>query len=106
MKKLIYREGNLLLSKDVEVIGHQANCQNTFGSGIARSIREMYPDAYAVDTLCASKKSNTLGNFSMAYIPVEQYNKHGTQIKKICSYPGCNNGAKCGGVCYRHGATR
>ena len=90
MKKLIYREGNLLLAKDVVVIGHQANCQNTFGSGIARSICEMYPDAYAVDTLCASKKSNTLGNFSMAYIPVEQYNKHGTQIKKIFNLYGQN----------------
>ena len=90
MKKLIYREGNLLLAKDVAVIGHQANCQNTFGSGIARSIREMYPDAYAVDTLCASKKSNTLGNFSMAYIPQEQYNKHGTQIKKIFNLYGQN----------------
>ena len=33
MKKLIYKEGNLLLAKDVAVIGHQANCQNTFGSG-------------------------------------------------------------------------
>ena len=50
----------------------------------------MYPDAYAVDTLCASKKSNTLGNFSMAYIPVEQYNKHGTQIKKIFNLYGQN----------------
>ena len=90
MKKLIYKEGNLLLAKDVVVIGHQANCQNTFGSGIARTIREMYPDAYAVDTLCASKKSNTLGNFSMAYIPVEQYNKHGTQIKKIFNLYGQN----------------
>ena len=90
MKKLIYREGNLLTSREIGCCAHQANCQNTFGSGIARSIREMYPDAYAVDTLCASKKSNTLGNFSMAYIPVEQYNKHGTQIKKIFNLYGQN----------------
>ena len=90
MKKLIYKEGNLLLAKDVDVIGHQANCQNTFGSGIARTIREMYPDAYAVDTLCASKKSNILGNFSMAYIPEEQSKKHNTQIKKIFNLYGQN----------------
>lgn len=83
MKKLIYKEGNLLLANDVQVIGHQANCQNTFGSGIARSIKEMYPDAYTVDTMCAVKKANTLGNFSMAEIPVEQRNKHNTNIRYI-----------------------
>ena len=67
MKKLIYKEGNLLLAKDVEVIGHQANCQNTFGSGIARTIREMYPDAYKADCDAAIEKVNTLGRFSIGY---------------------------------------
>jgi O-acetyl-ADP-ribose deacetylase (regulator of RNase III) len=71
MKKLIYKEGNLLLAKDVEVIGHQANCQNTFGSGIARTIREMYPDAYKADCDAAIGKVNILGNFSVGYIPAD-----------------------------------
>ena len=71
MKKLIYKEGNLLLAKDVEVIGHQANCQNTFGSGIARTIREMYPDAYKADCGAAVSKVNTLGRFSIGYIPTD-----------------------------------
>jgi O-acetyl-ADP-ribose deacetylase (regulator of RNase III) len=71
MKKLIYREGNLLLAKDVEVVGHQANCQNTFGSGIARTIREMYPVAYEADCSAARQKVNTLGRFSVGYIPTD-----------------------------------
>jgi O-acetyl-ADP-ribose deacetylase (regulator of RNase III) len=71
MKKLIYKEGNLLLSKDVVVIGHQANCQNTFGSGIARTIREMYPIAYEADCSATRAKVNTLGRFSVGYIPAD-----------------------------------
>ena len=68
MKTLIRRDGNLLLADDVIAIGHQANCQNTFGSGIARSIREMYPEAYAADTAAAIRKINILGNFSYTKI--------------------------------------
>ena len=71
MKKLIYKEGNLLLAKDVEVISHQANCQNTFGSGIARTIREMYPAAYEADCSAARAKVNTLGRFSIGYISAD-----------------------------------
>jgi O-acetyl-ADP-ribose deacetylase (regulator of RNase III) len=94
MKTLKYVEGNLLLNKEVTAIGHQANCQNTFGSGIARSIREMYPDAYAVDTLCAIKKQNVLGNFSMAHIPEEQRTKNGTNIHRIFNLYGQNLGTQ------------
>lgn len=94
MKTLKYTNGNLLLNKDVQAIGHQANCQNVFGAGIARSIREMYPDAYVVDTLCSVKKQNILGNFSMAHIPKEQREKHGTNIHRIFNLYGQNIGAK------------
>jgi O-acetyl-ADP-ribose deacetylase (regulator of RNase III) len=71
MKKLIYKEGNLLLAKDVEVIGQSCNCQNTFGSGIARTIREMYPDAYKADCDATKANTNILGNFSVGYIPAD-----------------------------------
>ena len=87
MKKLIYKEGNLLLSKDVEVIGHQANCQNTFGSGIARSIREMYPAAYKADCNAAITKANTLGRFSVGYIPAEN---NSSSIRRIYNLYGQN----------------
>ena len=90
MKQLKYIEGNLLLNKEVEVIGHQANCQNTFGSGIARSIKEMYPEAYAADTEAAVKKENTLGNLSYADIPEATANRHGTNICRIYNLYGQN----------------
>ena len=71
MKKLIYKEGNLLTSREIGCCAHQANCQNTFGSGIARTIREMYPVAYEADCSAARAKVNTLGNFSVGYIPAD-----------------------------------
>lgn len=45
--------GDLLVALrngEVNVIGHCANMQNTFGSGIAKSIREQFPAAYEADT--------------------------------------------------------
>lgn len=46
---LYYKNGDLLKS-DCTVIMHQANCQSTMGSGIAKSIAEMYPGARIVDS--------------------------------------------------------
>jgi hypothetical protein len=36
---------------ELDVIAHCANMQNTFGSGIAKSIKERYPEAYEYDTI-------------------------------------------------------
>jgi len=71
MKNLIYREGNLLTSREIGCCAHQANCQNTFGSGIARTVREMYPDAYIADCDATKANTNILGNFSVGYIPAD-----------------------------------
>ena len=43
---------------------HQANCQNTMQSGIARQIREKYPEAYEVDCKTIAGDPNKLGTFS------------------------------------------
>ena len=61
-------EGNLLTDRRCEVICHQANCQNTMGSGIARSIREFYPEAYQADTDAYQAGEAYLGNISIAEI--------------------------------------
>jgi O-acetyl-ADP-ribose deacetylase (regulator of RNase III) len=37
--------GDLLQSTE-NIIGHQVNCQGKMASGVAKSIRERYPDAY------------------------------------------------------------
>ena len=68
MKKLIHKTGNLLTATDVEVIGHQANTQNTFGAGIAKSIKEMYPKAYHADTMAYKDGKATLGSFSFCHL--------------------------------------
>ena len=58
--------GNLL-NENVDVIIHQANCFNTMGSGIAKQIREKYPEAYEVD--CKTKRGdmNKFGSFSYTH---------------------------------------
>jgi len=68
-----YTEGNLLdCPCGINTIIHQANTHNTFGAGIARQIREKYPEAYRADTEAYSKeidpRNNLLGKFSFAEI--------------------------------------
>jgi len=94
MKKLIFVDGNLLLSDKVQVIGHQANCQNVMGSGIARSIREMFPEAYSADTIAARRGSNVLGTFSKADLKMDPYgrNRVGNRISRIYNLYGQNLG--------------
>ena len=50
-----YVKGDLLAS-DCTVIGHQVNCLNTMGAGIARQIKRLYPHAYLAD--CATKSGD------------------------------------------------
>lgn len=40
-----------LLDGEVEFLMHCCNCQNAFGSGIAKEIRERIPSAYEADTV-------------------------------------------------------
>lgn len=39
-------EGNLLTYTGIQVIGHQTNCLGVFGAGIAKQIKEMFPEVY------------------------------------------------------------
>jgi O-acetyl-ADP-ribose deacetylase (regulator of RNase III) len=50
-----YHSGDLFLAP-IDLAGHCANCQHTFGSGIARAIRELYPEVYEAD--CKESKKN------------------------------------------------
>lgn len=53
----------------INAIGHSANCRNTMNSGIAKSIKERYPAAYAADTLAHKNQTNILGSYSTAFVP-------------------------------------
>jgi O-acetyl-ADP-ribose deacetylase (regulator of RNase III) len=53
----------------IEVLVHQANCFHTMGSGVARAIRERYPEAYDADITQTQKGDRAkLGTCSIANI--------------------------------------
>lgn len=50
---LKHTKGNLIDLAErgkFDIIVHGCNCQNTMGSGIAKEIRERYPESYIIDT--------------------------------------------------------
>lgn len=51
-----------LKNGDVDYLLHCCNCQNNFGSGIAKTIKEVFPEAYMADCKAAMDGYNTLGN--------------------------------------------
>lgn len=53
-----------LLEQDFDVIGHQANCLNIMGAGIALQIKNKFPNAFEVDRLV--NQNNKYGNFSIS----------------------------------------
>lgn len=68
--------GDLLVEFEegrVSVIVHQANCFCTMGSGIARAIREKYPQAYEADCRTEEGDKEKLGTFSAAKVGNYKY---------------------------------
>jgi O-acetyl-ADP-ribose deacetylase (regulator of RNase III) len=48
------------------IIMHGCNCHNTMGSGIARQIRETYPQAYDADCLTTAGDRTKLGTITVS----------------------------------------
>lgn len=42
---IITHEGNILMS-EAEVFAHQTNCKGVMGSGVAKALRDTFPDIY------------------------------------------------------------
>ena len=59
-------------------IAHSCNCQNVMGGGIAKQIKERYPQAYEADTEFYSKEYNEGGGWGGA---IGQYSK--AEIKSM-----------------------
>lgn len=62
------KQGDLLqLAKDNEfdIIVQGCNCFNTMGAGIAKSIREQFPDAWIADQHTLAGDRNKLGNYTI-----------------------------------------
>jgi len=56
-----------LTESDCHVIAHGCNCFNTMGSGIARAIREKFPQAFTVDQATKRGDRSKLGNMTWIY---------------------------------------
>ncbi|MGA8944018.1 MAG: hypothetical protein WB502_15090 [Thermoactinomyces sp.] len=72
---MIYIQQGDLLQSDCTVIAHQCNCFATMGAGIAKQIKERYPEAYEADRnfpipIGIRKR---LGHFSKAEVGVESF---------------------------------
>lgn len=64
---LSYKQGCLIegfKAGEVHVIGHQANCQNTMNSGVAKAVREAFPEAYEADCATVRGDYSKLGGIS------------------------------------------
>ena len=83
-------QGNLLdFPNGINAIFHQANTENIMGAGIAKQIRERYPEAYESDTnFFIPKGEHRLGEYSFASVNDENsphrlvYNLYGQRLGK------------------------
>jgi len=61
-----YVEGDLVKSaSDYDVIVHGCNCFCTMGAGIAKTIRDKWPEVYEVDCKTSRGDINKLGTYTM-----------------------------------------
>lgn len=54
----------LAIQGDFNIIVHGCNCFNTMGSGIAKQIRNVFPEAYEVDQLTVKGDRKKLGTYT------------------------------------------
>lgn len=77
MSNLIHAQGNLLDMAEegqFDIVVQGCNCFNTMGGGIAREIRQRYPEVADVDSNTKRGDYNKLGNYTEGYA---WYNEHG-----------------------------
>ena len=88
------RKGDLIqlaLRKEFDLIIHGCNCYCTMGAGIAKTIRDTFPEAYEVDCNTVRGDKEKLGTISHATLSVEdhelvvvnaytQFNWHGSGV--------------------------
>lgn len=81
-----YVKGNLLDS-NCDYICHQVNCQGVMGSGIAKQIRERWPEVYERYRECYEQCDNPdhqLGNIDV--VKLNDDNRNVINIYSQCSY--------------------
>lgn len=66
-------DGNLLdFPNGIDFIAHSCNTQNIMGGGIARQIKDRYPNAYSADCHAMMNNDNQLGWYSFAVTDATQ----------------------------------
>jgi len=66
-------DGNLLdFPNDIGFIAHSCNTQNIMGGGIAKQIKDRYPNAYSADCHAMMNNDNQLGWYSFAVTDATQ----------------------------------
>lgn len=71
--EIVYKKGNLL-DAQTNVIAHQVNCQGVMGSGVAKQIKEKWPDVFAQYNYHTTMLENAcLGNCQMVQINKSQF---------------------------------
>lgn len=63
----------LALDGRFDIIIHGCNCFCTMDAGIARAVKQEFPEAYAADLLTTKGDRSKLGNFSQAIIPQKEH---------------------------------
>lgn len=58
----------LAIEGEFDVIIHGCNCQCAMGAGIAKSIKQLFPEAYEADCLTEKGDRNKLGTVSVAAV--------------------------------------
>lgn len=75
----------MFLAGHFDMICHGANCKKTMGAGIAKTIREVFPEAYDADRLDTRPPLYRLGGYSSAKVACGKVVNLYTQF-----YPGAN----------------
>lgn len=71
--EIIYKEGNLL-DAQTDVIAHQVNCQGVMGSGVAKQIKEKWPDVFKqYDYHVRMLDRNVLGDCQLVQIKENKF---------------------------------
>lgn len=92
MNKIIYKEGNLFEAPKHTTILHSCNLQGVWGAGIAKQIKEKYPNSYHYYTSICSNKFAEIGTAdcfvengqTIAWIYVSNdYGKNVDSVEKI-----------------------
>lgn len=71
----------LALAGEFDVIIHGCNCQCAMGAGIAKTIRDVFPEAYQADLATVKGSRTKLGTYSCAAVQ-----RGGTTITIVNGY--------------------